>query len=151
MDPEVRCGGQVDPRDPSPRGEAREELGEPQAARALGQVVGDALVHHGEGQLAPRDRPIEADDVEAIAGLHGRRGRLTRCQAQQRLLKLGRGVAPGELTEAAAARLRGTGRVEGGQLGKARGIRLELSQQLLGARARGGEGTRFFFKFGPAF
>src|SRR5262245_2141877 len=102
LNSEVHCGRQLDAGDPSPRGEARQVLDERGMMRALGQVFGDALAHQGKGQLAARDHPIEADDVEAIAGLYGRRGQFTRREVELRVFELGRGVALGELTEAAA-------------------------------------------------
>src|SRR6185312_9191658 len=93
-------------------------LGKRSSMRPLNDILGDALPHEGKWELAALDVPVEADDVEAIAGLHRRLGHLARREADQRLLELRRGVAPGELAKVTAGSSGGTIGVRGRQVGK---------------------------------
>ena len=106
----------------------------------LDDILGDALAHEGEREFAAPDVTVEADDVEAVAGLHRRRGHLVRREAEQSLLELGCSVAPGELAKVTAGSSRRTIGVRGRQVGKAAGLAREHCEDYLGTVARSGEG-----------
>src|SRR5688572_27969364 len=97
--------------------------------RALDEILGDALPHEGEREFATLDMPVEADDVEAVAGLHRRFGHLAWSEADQRLLELGCGVAPGELAQVASGSSGGAIGMRRRQVGKAAGLACEHRNQ----------------------
>ena len=86
---------------------------------AVDQVVGDPFLDPIEGQLAPLDPAIEADDVMAKAGGDWLRGDLARRHRAERHVEFRSCITRGELAQVATSGLGGSGRMRAGHFREA--------------------------------
>jgi hypothetical protein len=125
----VAGAAELDSLDIRARGEVGDETADALAPGLLRQVIRDPLLHMLEGQRAAFGAVAQAHDVEAVARGHRHGAELALIEAEEEGLELGDRGAARDLAQIAALGLGGTIRMLERQIGKARGVHLDLLQE----------------------